>query len=153
MPPSDEEVADTFKRLSQEPRKSIVLSDVPGYAKAFKPVELPPSLSLLYDKSLVGKPIDVIKAACEELVPLTKRTKEQLDQVELFTREQSKVSAWYTQRAGRCTASKAKQLLQVDVLNPSRSFVQSICYPQPPNYKRQPKAIRYTLFIYLFLFK
>lgn len=108
MPPSHNEVTDTFKRLSEETRKSIVLLVVPGYAKALTPFEITPSLSSLYDKALVGKPIDVIKAGCEQLIPPIKWTKEQLDQAELFTRKQGKVSAWCTQKAERFTASKAK---------------------------------------------
>ena len=60
-------------------------------------------------------------AVCEQ-VSLT-ISDEHIKIIEVETREQSKSTAWFTQRAGRITASVMKQVCATDPGNPSQSLV------------------------------
>jgi len=67
-------------------------------------------------------------AVCEQ-VNLT-ISHEQIRIIEAETCEQSKSTAWFTQRAGRITASVMKQICATDPGNPSQSLIHRICYPE-----------------------
>ena len=64
-------------------------------------------------------------AVCEQ-VTLT-ISDDEIKTIEAATRNQSKSTAWFIQRAGRITASLMKQVCATDPGNPSQS---RICYPE-----------------------
>lgn len=50
--------------------------------------------------------------------------------VESETQEQAKSGKWFAVRAGRVTASNAKQVCRTSTTNPSQSLLRKICYPE-----------------------
>nr|XP_033935033.1 uncharacterized protein LOC117443188 [Pseudochaenichthys georgianus] len=68
-------------------------------------------------------------------------TQPQVQAVEEETRNQSLSPIWFSQRAGRITASRLKQVLQTSLAQPSKSLIKSICYPEA--HKFSTAATRY----------
>ncbi|KAJ4944938.1 hypothetical protein JOQ06_013477 [Pogonophryne albipinna] len=68
-------------------------------------------------------------------------TQPQVQAVEEETRNQSSSPIWFSQRAGRITASRLKQVLQTSLAQPSKSLIKSICYPEA--HKFSTAATRY----------
>ncbi|KAJ4929263.1 hypothetical protein JOQ06_004874, partial [Pogonophryne albipinna] len=68
-------------------------------------------------------------------------TQPQVQAVEEETRNQSLSPIWFSQRAGRITASRLKQVLQTSLAQPSKSLIKSICYPEA--HKFSTDATRY----------
>ena len=60
----------------------------------------------------------------------TKLTADQVRKVEEMTREQSNSKLWFEQRCGRVTASRLRSVLHTNFSKPSKSLLQSICYPE-----------------------
>ena len=60
--------------------------------------------------------------------------------IEMFTRDQNKSSAWYTQRAGRITASVMKSVCVSDPGNPAQSIIKQVCYPDSIKFKAAATA-------------
>ncbi|XP_048258168.1 uncharacterized protein LOC125383619 [Haliotis rufescens] len=57
------------------------------------------------------------------------REKEEVTTVEAATRNQAGSPLWFQFRAGRITASKMKSASRTSLLDPSRSLLRHICYP------------------------
>jgi len=55
---------------------------------------------------------------------------EDIGVIETATCEQSKSTTWFTQQAGRLTASVMKQVCATDPGNPSQNLICRICYPE-----------------------
>ena len=55
---------------------------------------------------------------------------EEMGVIEAATCEQSKSTAWFTQQAGKLTASVMKQVCATDPCSPSQSLICCICYPE-----------------------
>lgn len=70
-------------------------------------------------------------AVCEQ-VTLT-MTEDEIVMIEAATHDQSKTTAWFTQRAGRITVSMMKQICATDPGNPAQSVIHCICYPDANN--------------------
>ena len=49
--------------------------------------------------------------------------------------EQTKSKMWFSQRAGRITASRFKAAARTDVNQPSQSLIKYICYPESLHFK------------------
>ena len=60
---------------------------------------------------------------------------EDVTKIEMFTHDQNKSSAWYTQYAGRITASVMKSVCATDPGNPARSIIKQVCYPDSTKFK------------------
>lgn len=58
---------------------------------------------------------------CEQTVIIVDN--EDVTKLEMFTRDQNKSSAWYTQWAGRITASIMKSVCATDPGNPAQSII------------------------------
>ena len=65
---------------------------------------------------------------------------EDVTKIEMFTRDQNKSSAWYTQRAGRITASIMKSVCVSDPGNPAQSIIKRVCYPDSTKFKTAATA-------------
>jgi len=53
-----------------------------------------------------------------------------VNNVELYTKDQSRSKFLFQQRAGRITASRLKVAVCTDITQPAKSLVKSICYPE-----------------------
>jgi len=130
IPPTD---ADKLQFLTEnEVFNPAINSIVPPLSDKFMTsspaVNLPPSLRDLYRPENEELTYPELLAVCEQ-VSLT-ISDEHIKIIEVETREQSKSTAWFTQRAGRITASVMKQVCATDPGNPSQSLIQRICYPE-----------------------
>ena len=122
-PPSDEEKIEFLKDIVQH--WSVICSIVPPFSEQFKPtkvdIELPPSLLDLYKPDNEELTYTELLEVCDELQLCI--TPQEANKIEAYTREQTKNTAWYTQRAGRITASKMKSVCATDPSNPSQSLI------------------------------
>ena len=59
--PTDQEIQETYRRLSEEKCRPVILSIVPGYAKLYAPPRVPKPLKHLFNKGLKGKSLNDIK--------------------------------------------------------------------------------------------
>jgi len=126
VPPSTEEQT-VFLRKTAYNRPAIC-SIVPPFSNKFKPttntIQLPPSLLDLYNPENEELLYTEVLEVCDELqLPITPQ---EVQNIELYTREQGKSPAWFKQRTGRITASKMKAICATD---PSQSLLSQICYP------------------------
>jgi len=67
---------------------------------------------------------------CEDIYETVSFTFNEAVMVEERTRGQSKSRAWFEQRAGRIAASKLREALHTNYLQPSVSLIKAICYPE-----------------------
>ena len=128
---SDNEEKLLYERLKATGMKPAVLSLIPGYAQEYTPksITLPKSFQSLYDKKFETLPGPELADKCESIYSQLSFTKEQIKQIAEFTTEQSKSKLWYSQRAGKISASKAKACVSTSVQKPSISLIRSVCYP------------------------
>ena len=70
---------------------------------------------------------------CEQTV--LSITRDEVILIENSTQGQSKSAVWFTQRAGRITASKMKSACTTDPGNPAQSLIQQVCYPHLHKFK------------------
>lgn len=61
-------------------------------------------------------------------------TKEEKENVERLTRNQSCTSSWFKFRAGRITASQFKTACRTKIEEPSKTLVKQICYPMKQSF-------------------
>ncbi len=128
---SDDEEKSLYERLKATGTKPAVLSLIPGYAKEYTPksITLPKSFQSFYDKKFDTLSGPELADKCESIYSQLSFTKEQIKQIAEFTTEQSKSKLWYSQRAGKISASKAKACVSTSVQKPSISLIRSVCYP------------------------
>ena len=111
VPPSNEEQNELLSKISEH--KPVICSIVSPYSDSFKPNSktnnLPLSLRDLYQPQNEELTYDELLGVCE-LVTINVNN-EDVTKIEMFTRHQNKSSAWYTQCAGRITASVMKSVL------------------------------------------
>ena len=129
--PTADEISKFLTALHGTGKKLAILSVTEPFADEYVPTvekeAFPSFLSDLKDK-------DAITMNYGQLLTQTDRieitvTEEEVNNVEAFTREQSKSKLWHDFRAGRITASKIKQVCSTDPDNPSQSLIMSVCYP------------------------
>jgi len=126
VPPPTEEQTVFLREIACN--RPAIYSIVPPFSNEFKPttntIQLPPSLLDLYNPENEELLYTELLEVCDELqlsVP-----PQEVQNIELYTREQAKSPAWFKQRAGRITASKMKAVCATDPSHPSQS---QICYP------------------------
>ena len=102
---------------------------------------LPPLLSDVYRPEYLELQYDKLLQVCEEFYNLMEISPEQINNLEIATKEQSKTKLWFQYRAGRVTASKSKSATCTDPARPSISLIMSVCYPEA--YKFTSSATRF----------
>ncbi|EFX74980.1 hypothetical protein DAPPUDRAFT_251216 [Daphnia pulex] len=83
-----------------------------------------------------GKPDVVVNDECERIFQTMSFSKEDQEAVEISTRDQSAVSEWKKQRAGRITGTKIKRLTPGDI-----NFILEMCYPELNNFTGNKSTI------------
>ncbi len=140
-----------YKKLYEVNPKSSILPLVPDYSDSFvlqKPSgsqtclpPLPPLLSDVYRPEYLELRYDKLLQVCEEFYNSMEISPEQINNLEIATKEQSKTKLWFQYRAGRVTASKSKSATCTDPARPSISLIMSVCYPEA--YKFTSSATRF----------
>ena len=124
--PSNEEQIKFLSKISKH--KPVICSIVSPYSDLFKPnsktCSLPPSLRDLYQPQNEELTYAELLEVCEQVIISVNN--EDVTKIEMYTRDQIKSSAWYTQRAGRITASVMKFVCATDPGNPAQSVIQHI---------------------------
>jgi len=72
-------------------------------------------------------------------------TDEESQAIERATQKQAESKVWFSQRAGRITASRLKAACHTDISKPSRSLIKTICYPEA--HKFTSTATRFAAFL------
>ena len=132
--------------------KPVVFSCFDGYSEPFhwkrKPKpdpKLPASLRSLYSPGNCELTVVQLIFKCEGILHSVKLSADQ--QVYLFeiTKGQSDCHEWYSQREGRITSSIAHGVLNTDLLNPSRTVLKMVCFPDTKelriNWSRQKAGL------------
>ncbi|WAQ95781.1 ING2-like protein [Mya arenaria] len=129
--PTDAELNGFFSKLSATGRNPAILSVVKEFSDDYVPkqdkMDLPAPLGNLKTKDAMMMNYGQLVNHCAG-IQLTV-SKDQIANVEEVTRNQSESKLWQTYRAGRITASRAKQVCSTDPSNPSQSLIMDICYP------------------------
>ncbi|WAR23894.1 ING2-like protein, partial [Mya arenaria] len=129
--PTDAELNGFFSKLSATGRNPAILSVVKEFSDDYVPkqdkMDLPAPLGNLKTKDAMMMNYGQLVNHCTG-IQLTV-SKEQIANVEEVTRNQSESKLWQSYRAGRITASRAKQVCSTDPSNPSQSLIMDICYP------------------------
>lgn len=108
-----------------------MLSFIPGFNEAYIPAKgMPKPLTDLYNPDKFKLSYPELLEACEQIYDSVSFTFDQAVTVEKETRTQAKSRTWFKQRSGRITASKLREVLHTDPLQPSISLIKSICYPE-----------------------
>ena len=89
-------------------------------------VDLPPSLNDLYQPSNEELTYTELLEVCNQITCTISSAEVQL--IERHTQTQSENAAWYSQHAGRITASKMKAVCSTDAGNPAQSLIDQVCY-------------------------
>ncbi|XP_014673897.1 PREDICTED: uncharacterized protein LOC106814124 [Priapulus caudatus] len=131
-PPSTEDLADFFQKLSVSGSKAAVLSVLPEHCMAFKPVLLadkfPLILTDLFEQDAVKLSFNDLLKKCENIQVTV--TEEQAKCVEQATRTQASNKLWFRFRSGRVTASRMKNVCRSNPDQPSQSLIKAVCYPE-----------------------
>lgn len=127
--PNAEERNLFFDDISHCGVKPAILSLVPPFSDKYVPksaAELPSPLTSLFEPPRLEMSQDQLRDLAASVAVVV--TDKQAAAVEKATRGQSKSRIWFSQRAGRVTASKMHQVVKA---GPSpASLVKSICYPE-----------------------
>lgn len=138
-PPDDSSVKAFLKALSETNTKPAVLSLIPEYSDSYVPTVLqgglPNILSELHNENAQTLPYNELLNMCDNIDISV--SPEQSAHVEAITREQTNSKAWFRFRAGRVTASRMKAVCRTNPVNPSRTLIQSVCYPATSKFVSQ----------------
>ena len=108
-----------------------MLSLISGFNEAYIPASgMPKPLTDLYNPNGMKLSYPELLQSCEQIYDSISFTFDQAVTVEKETRTQAKSRTWFEQRSGRITASKLREVLHTDPLQPSISLIKSICYPE-----------------------
>ena len=132
--PSSRELDNLYKNLSKT-GKHAILSLVPGYCDAYKPLHykgtsIPEPLECLFHMDNLSLPYHLLLEKCGTIYYDYKITPAFVKNVEIYTNDQAQSKIWFQQRAGRVTASRLKAAVCTDKIQPSKSLLQAICYPE-----------------------
>lgn len=115
----------------------MICSIVSPFSDSFKPnsktSNLPSSLRDLYQPQNEDLIYSELLEVCEQVMISIDNA--DVTKTEMFTCDQNKSSAWYTQRAGRITASIMKSVCVSDPGNPAQSIIKWVCYPDSTKFK------------------
>ena len=132
--PTDAMLSEHYSKLCKTKHKPVLLSLVSGYNDDFVPLYvqkmLPEPMTSLFNSDHQALSFPDLLKACDSFYDMVSITPEQVDMVELKTRDQSKCKLWYEQRAGHVTASNLRKVLHTNLSKPSVSLMKSICYPE-----------------------
>lgn len=139
--PTEAEMNSFYAELFRTNTKPVVLSTIEPYCSAYLPrtisEEFPKALSDLYNPTLLHAAKEDVLEHCTNISKTLVVTEEQVRNVEVATRQQSKTKLWNKFRAGRITASKARAAVKTSVTSPAQSLIRSICYPETTNFSTQ----------------
>jgi len=139
-PPSEAEQMEFLCKISKhKPAINSIVSPFSDlYTSSVSIRELPPSLNNLYQPQHEELTYNELLELCDKITVSVTAT--DITVIEEFTRDQSQSSAWYTQKAGRITASKMKSVCSTDPGNPSQSLIRQICYPHLHKFSNRATA-------------
>ena len=131
IPPTDDDLQLFYGNLHKTGKKSSLLSVIPEYADHYVPktlsTKLPPDLTALRENEAITLNFKDLMDKCNTIKLET--CHEEIENLEIATREQSKSNLWFQFRAGRITASKMKAVTRTDPSYPAESLIKSVCYP------------------------
>lgn len=129
-----EQFLNSIKQLEKKP---LVLSCFNGYSEDFhwkkapkRNPKIPPPLSSLYTVENEKLTDDELHKKCETVLRTMKLSEEEVDFVARSTKGQKDNLLWHQQRVGRITSSTVHAVIRTDTDNPSKSVVESVCYPR-----------------------
>lgn len=132
-PPTEGEIATFLRKLHSSKTASAILAVKEEFSSSYVPKctepAFPPLMSELYDEACETLSKNDCLSKCEEIFASMSVTKEQCELTEIETRNQSTNKTWHYLRTGRITASRMKSVRVTSLENPSKSLVNSICYP------------------------
>ncbi|XP_041376642.1 uncharacterized protein LOC121389093 [Gigantopelta aegis] len=139
LPPSPHELDTLFKELHSTGTKPVLLATIEPYSNWYipKPItsSFPQMLTDLKDDSCMNMEYTKLLELCVNIKVQT--SPDQAKEVEIATRTQSQSKLWYRFRAGRITALNAKSACNTNVLNPAKSLVKTICYPESSTFSNE----------------
>lgn len=131
--PTDNEMNDILKSLSECKSKPVCLSLVDTYYESFlsstRNIKTMPDL---FEKSWMDLSYPELLQECNKVD--VKLTKEEINVVERDTVEQATGKAFFRHCAGRIGASKCNAVCHSDPSQPSQSLIKTICYPDIFNF-------------------
>ena len=111
-----------------------ILSIHHKFNKPFLPVsqtvQLPPTITSLFSPAKTKLSYDELVIAAENVKASYIVTDEESKNLEEATRLQARCKLWEVYRAGRVTASNLRATVHTDTINPSKSLIKRICYPE-----------------------
>lgn len=127
--PTDAEMGSFYADLSKCKSKPVALSLVSPYADSFvlKSQTIPTIHDLSTPQYQELTYLELLQICHEKEIILSD---DQISQIEKDTRAQSQGTDFFKHRAGRIGASQSKQASHTNPALPSRSLIQSICYPE-----------------------
>ncbi len=152
-PVTAEEYNQFFSELAEVPFLPVCLSNNNEYSDRFKSLaethNVPNHITELFNPEFEGKPDVVVNDECERIFQTMSFSKEDQEAVEIATRDQSAVSEWKKQRAGRITGTKIERVFnfkfQSQLTPEDKNFILEMCYPELNNFTGN-KSTRYYLF-------
>ncbi|XP_072176345.1 uncharacterized protein [Diadema setosum] len=130
-PPTAEELAVFHASLASLTPRPVIHHVMDDYAHEFRPNEkFPEPLSALYEPDSLGLTYPELLVKCADIADSLKVTSAQCEAVEMATRDQAANKRWFSQQAGRITASNFKSAARTNQAMPSVSLVKRICYPE-----------------------
>ncbi|XP_072387363.1 uncharacterized protein [Diabrotica undecimpunctata] len=132
---SNQDVENLLKRMENLGKSSSLMRIVEPYASkidATRHISLPLCLNI-YREEYEQKSFKELMEIANKIVLVV--TKDQAYLIEEHTRAQYACDNWYSQRAGRITASKFKAVCRTKKTSPSLSLIKSICYPTKLSFK------------------
>jgi hypothetical protein len=128
--------------LKNEPNPCATLKIEKTTCKDFIPeqikVPLPDPLTELFVADLQQYSLEQLLPLSEIYFPNYKCSQEQIDKIEVLTRNQYKSKLWSNMKEGRITGSSVYSVLHTDIEKPSKTVVQKVCYPLQANFKSTP---------------
>lgn len=153
---TSKEKEDFYKLLAKGKTKPAVLSLISEQNTPFVPQQssanLPKPLTELFDeKHMELSYVELLDECAKVNIEISV---EEYKAVEVETRQQSSCRLWFSQRAGRITASRLKAACHTDPAKPSKSLIKTICYPEA--HKFSSAATKYsskTILFFYFIFR
>lgn len=142
--PSMEDIANCYRGIA-----AAVLSVVAPFNEEFVPKQIqgvPKPLTTLHSEEYMDFNYVELLDACDKI--LLTITEEECRAIERETKMQAQSKVWFSQRAGRITASRLKAACHTDPAKPSRSLIKTICYPEA--HKFTSTATRFVIHQYIY---
>ena len=125
-----------FSDLNKLDIKLAILADIPPYSEQYIPeIVKDPSVwiaSQLRVENHSSKTKHEILLECDKLINgnILEVSSELIDKIEKRTKGQYNNKEWYEYRSGRVTASNMKRVCKTSIDKPSKSVVNTVCYPR-----------------------